>query len=153
MTEDLPKIQEKLRRGEVRLWKGGEGKTWRLWLKRQKRYAPGALLVFAGLPQEVMDSPKVLVRGLQDVLTIPEELIGFHLEAAREGGFVWRDRDGLPWHLSAELRIRSPTGRRLRVQHPVLHRTLWAEPSTALEDLVRRSCYPLQEDELPPEVP
>lgn len=124
MTEDMPNIREQLRRGEVWEWKDGEGRSWRFWLKTRDVYAPGALLVFAGIPQEVIDSPQVLVRGLQDVLTIPEPLIGFHLKAAREGGFVWRDRNGLPWDLLAALRVRSPTGRQLRIRHPTLHRTL-----------------------------
>jgi hypothetical protein len=124
---------------KLRTWKDLAGRTWNLYLKEGERYEPGALLVFTGDPKEGMGSPKILVRGLQDVYSVPDPALPFYLDAARRGGFVWRDRDGVPWHISNRTRVSSETGKSLEVHHAGSHRSLWVLPDHRLEDLVRQA--------------
>jgi hypothetical protein len=136
MTEHIPKAPTC--RGELRVWQDGAGGTWRLWLDQDERYQPGSLLVFAATPAEELASPKVLVRGVPDVFAVPRSKLDFYLAAARAGGFVWRDRDGLPWHFTTELRAVSASAKELRIHHPGSHRPLWVASDRELSALVRQ---------------
>jgi hypothetical protein len=44
--------------------------------------------------RQAQGNPKILVRGLIDVYSIPEKAVAFRFTPSLEGGFVWRDRDG-----------------------------------------------------------
>ncbi len=126
-------------RRQLRSWTDLEGRTWSLFLREGYRYGPGALLVFTCDPKDGMGSPKILVRGLRDVYTVPDPTLPFYLEAARRGGFVWTDRDGIPWHIANRTLIRSEFGRHLEIHHAESHRSLWKMSDHELEGLVRQS--------------
>ena len=129
-------------RRQIRSWKDPEGRIWSLFLRAEERYEPGALLVFTGDPKDGMGSPKILVRGLRDVYSVPTPTLPFYLEAARSGGFVWTDGDSVPWHISNRTQIRSETGRRLEIHHPASHRSLWELSDGELEGIVRQCTMP-----------
>ncbi len=126
-------------RRQLRSWIDLGGRTWSLFLREEEGYRPGALLVFTGDPKDGMGSPKILVRGLRDVYSVPDPTLPFYFQAATRGGFVWVDRDGTPWHIWNRTRMRSGTGRRLEVHHAGSHRSLWELPDSELETLVRMS--------------
>lgn len=122
---------------DIRKWKDAGGTDWKVWL-RQLNDGDRARLYFTPDPKSSMECPKVLVRGLGHVYQVPERTLPFYLRAAQSGGFVWRDRDGTPWHITVEANIRSESGRRLRVHHPPSHRVLWRMTNEELEQLVSR---------------
>lgn len=120
----------------LRPWKDPAGRAWSVYLDSSERFEPGALFVFTCDPKDGMSSPKVLVRGVPHVHANPEGTLPFYLEAARSGGFVWRDRDGTPWHISNRTCVRSESGRALEVQRGGSHRELWRLSDGELGDLV-----------------
>ncbi|MEX1258367.1 MAG: hypothetical protein WEG36_12180 [Gemmatimonadota bacterium] len=76
------------------------------------------------------------MRGVRHVHAIPEGTVGFYFGAAKAGAFVWRDRDGTPWHLSAKARAVSETGRTLEVRLGESHRAPWKLTDGELGELV-----------------
>lgn len=121
---------------DIRKWKDDDGTDWKVWLRALDGADARARLYFTPDPKHAMDCPKLLVRGIDHVYQVPERVLPFFLRSARRGGFVWRDRDGTPWHISVEARIRSQSGRTLRCHHPASHRVLWRMDDQELEALV-----------------
>ena len=126
-------------RPQLRAWKDPGGRTWNLFLREEDRYKPGALLAFTGDPKDGMGSPKILVRGLTDVYSVPDPTMPFYFKAAQTGGFVWTDGDGIPWHISNRTHIRSEPGRQLDIHHGGSHQSLWELSDQELEGLVGQS--------------
>lgn len=133
-----PETRPSLRR-QLRIWNDPYGRDWNLVLREEPRFAPGKLLIFTGDPKDGLGSPKVLVRGVRDVYSVPDPALPFYLDAAQCGGFVWRDRDGTPWHIRNRTHIASETGRSLEVHHVRSHQSLWELSDLELEALVRQS--------------
>ncbi len=131
-------------RPQLRTWKDPAGRTWKLFLSERDTYRPGALLVFTGDPKDGMGSPKILVRGLQDVYSVPDPTLPFYFAAAEHGGFVWRDGDGVPWHISNRTRAYAESGRLLEIHHAGSHRSLWELSDEELGRLVRQSTGPTE---------
>lgn len=133
MTEEDPNTPA---RSRCRSWKVPGGVEWRVWLEPAAESGRTGKLVFVPNPKQEMGCPKILVRGLSGVHQIPERRLPFYLRAAQSGGFVWRDRDGVSWHIWLRAHMLSTTGRRLEIHHPRSHRALWEMPDQELQKLV-----------------
>jgi hypothetical protein len=126
-------------RDYLRTWTDSEGCTWRIFLNERPTYEPGKLLIFTQEPKTGMSCPKILVRGLRDVYSLPDSALPFFLDCAKRGGFVWRDRDGTPWHIHNRTHVRNRAGRSLEIQHGASHRPLWQSADEELQRLVEQS--------------
>ena len=143
MTEDKPKPRA---RTECRSWRDREGVEWRIWLDVVGDGGRTGKLNFAPNPKHELGCPKILVRGLSGVHQIPAPRLPFYLRAAWTGGFIWRDRDGVPWHFHVRTHMLSTTGRGLEIHHPPSHRVLWEMPDQELQRLVDQSVSSGPED-------